>query len=246
MIYPAKNLKNTLFLDIETVSAHKDYSELNDQFKKLWLKKAISADKNLNTEVPEAVANSYVRRAGIYSEFSKVVCISAGFLTDDGKLRLKSFAGHNEKKLLQDFAALLSTFYPDATSSFLCGHNIKEFDVPFLCRRMVKHGLPLPKIMDVAGKKPWQTEQFIDTLELWRFGDIKNYTSLELLAATLDIESPKDDIDGSMVGITYWEQNDLNRIVTYCQKDVVTVVQLMLKFCSMTALPAEAIDIVDP
>ncbi len=245
MIYPAKNLKSTLFLDIETVSAYKELKDLPDVFKKLWLKKAMTVDKNIDFTDEMAVEASYISKAGIYAEFSKIVCISFGFMAPDGVLRIKSIFGDDEKEILEKFAYLLKSHYPDTNGYYLCGHNIKEFDIPFICRRMVAHGIYMPNMLDIAGKKPWQTEHLIDTMDLWRFGDIKSYTSLELLAATLNIATPKDDIDGSMVGKTYWEENDLARIVTYCQKDVVTVARVMMKFTGQPDITEEKIEIVD-
>jgi 3'-5' exonuclease len=245
MIYPAKNLKSTLFLDIETVSEVKLHSELPEVFQKLWLKKANSIDKSLDITDTAAVEATYIGKAGIFAEFSKIVCISFGFITPEGGLRIKSIYGDEEKEVLEKFAHLLKTHYPDTNGYYLCGHNIKEFDIPFICRRMVKHGIYMPNMLDIAGKKPWQTEHLIDTMDLWRFGDIKSYTSLELLAATLGIATPKDDIDGSMVGKTYWQENDLPRIVTYCQKDVVTVARVMMKFTGQADIDDDKIEIVE-
>ncbi len=244
MIYPAKNLKSTLFLDIETVSEYKVVKDLPDVFKKLWLKKAVTLDKNIDLTKEEAIEASYIGKAGIYAEFSKIVCISFGFIAPDAGLRIKSIYGDDEKEILEKFAILLKTHYPDTNGFYLCGHNIKEFDIPVICRRMVKHCINMPNMLDIAGKKPWQTEHLIDTMDLWRFGDIKSYTSLELLAATLGIATPKDDIDGSMVGKTYWEENDLPRIVTYCQKDVVTVARVMMKFTGQPDIEEDKIEIV--
>lgn len=244
MIYPAKNLKSTLFLDIETVSEEKSLNDLPEVFQKLWTKKASSIDKSLDITDPLAVEATYIGKAGIFAEFSKIVCISFGFITPEGGLRIKSIFGDVEKEILEKFAILLNTYYPDTSGYFLCGHNIKEFDIPFICRRMVKHGLSMPNVLDIAGKKPWQTEHLIDTMDLWRFGDIKSYTSLELLAATLGIATPKDDIDGSMVGKTYWEANDLPRIVTYCQKDVATVARVMMKFTGQPQIDDDKIEVV--
>lgn len=244
MIYPAKNIKNTLFIDIETVSEYKNFSDLSEIFKKLWAKKAGSLDKSTDLSIEENINLLYKAKAGIFSEFSKIVCISSGYISPNGKLRIKSFFDHDEKNLLLNFSQLLKTHYPDTNAYYLCGHNIKEFDIPFLCRRMVKHGIFMPNMLDIAGKKPWQTEHLIDTMDLWRFGDIKNYTSLELLAATLGIETPKDDIDGSMVGEVYWEENNLERITHYCQKDVVTVARIMMKFTGLPDFNPENVEIV--
>lgn len=222
-----QSLTRILFLDIETVSEKADFHQITESFQKLWAKKALSLQKSLDSSNSDGIAALYKEKAGIFAEYSKIICISVGYLNPEGKLRIKSFFGDDEKSLLTDFSKLLADHYPDPNTHFLCGHNIREFDIPFICRRMVKHRLPLPAMLNLSGKKPWQSEFIIDTMELWRFGDIKNYTSLELIATTLGIPTPKDDIDGSQVGRVYWEENDLKRIVLYCQKDVVTVVRLV-------------------
>ncbi len=245
MIYPAKHLRSTLFIDIETVSQVKNFEELSESLQKLWIKKAYSLDKNLDLSDRDAIAQSYSSRAAIYAEFSKIVCISVGYINNHGKLRIKSIASHDEKQLLFDFSDLLKSHYPDTNNYYLCGHNIKEFDIPVLCRRMIVNGVFMPNMLDIAGKKPWQVEHLIDTMDLWRFGDFKSYTSLELLANILGIPTPKDDIDGSRVGHVYWVENDLDRISKYCQKDVATVARIMLKFTGQTDIADEAIDFVD-
>jgi DNA polymerase elongation subunit (family B) len=169
------------------------------------------------------------------------MCISVGVVYRDKddkrlKVRLKSFAGHDEAKLLGEFSELMAQHYPSPGKHFICGHNIKEFDVPYLCRRMVVHQMPFPKLMDLEGKKPWETLHLLDTMEMWKFGDRKNYTSLKVLAALLDFPSPKDDIDGSQVGRVYWEENDVERISFYCEKDVLATIQLFLRFRRMPIL----------
>lgn len=229
-------LSGVLFLDIETVPIWSDYDKVPERFKYLWDKKAQRLIKD-----DEEDSRSIYDRAGIYAEFGKIVCISVGAIKD-GKLRIKSFADHDEKKLLMDFASLLNTRY-NADYHQLCAHNGKEFDFPYICRRMVINGIKLPSLLNIAGKKPWEIKH-IDTMELWKFGDFKNYTSLELLTAVFDIPTPKDDIDGSEVGKVYWQDNDLDRIVTYCQKDVVSIVQLMLKYLGQDLLPEEAVSFV--
>lgn len=244
MIYPYKHLRKTLFIDIETVSEFRTYHELSDRYKALWMKKASRLNKlDISKATDEDFSQAYTDKAGIFAEFGKVVCISCGFLSD-GELRVKSLYGDDEVELLNNFAELLTTHYSDPNDYYLCGHNIKEFDIPYLCRRMVKHGAYMPNMLDIAGKKPWQTEHLIDTLALWRFGDYKNYTSLELLTAMLDIPTSKDDLDGSMVGHTYWEENDLERISRYCAKDVVTVAQVMMKYCGRPLLEEDQITII--
>ena len=218
-------LENILFLDIETVPQHPDYSKLSEAEQKLWGRKAGILARN--EETPEEI----YAKAGIYAEFGKIVCITVGALTgpaNDRGFRLKSFYGDDEKQLLADFNNLLDSRY-SSPQNFLCGHNAKEFDFPYIARRSLINGLKLPKQLDLAGKKPWEISH-IDTMELWKFGDFKNYTPLNLLAHAFGIPTPKDDIDGSDVWRVYWEENDLERIKTYCQKDVLTVAQLVLRF----------------
>lgn len=238
------DLSKILFLDIETVSEKPEFGELDPNFQKLWTHKSRQFVDD-NTDM-EAVGQSYQSKAGIFAEFSKIVCISVGFLRKEGKdwfFRLKSFYGDDEKNILEDFSKLINRNYNNPLSSYLCGHNIKEFDIPFMCRRMVINGLEIPDVMQVSGKKPWEIKHFIDTLELWKFGDYKNFTSLNLLAAVLNVPSPKDDIDGSQVGRVYWEEKDLPRIAVYCQKDVQTVMKVLMRLQGMPILNDDQIEI---
>jgi predicted PolB exonuclease-like 3'-5' exonuclease len=170
-------------------------------------------------------------RAAIYAEFGKIICISAGYFTRSGnhwQFRIKSFYGDDEKCILEEFTQMLNRHFnnPD---HLLCAHNGKEFDYPYISRRCLIHQVEIPRILNIAGKKPWEVT-LLDTMELWKFGDYKAYTSLELLAAVFNIPTPKDDIDGSMVGDVYWKEKDIERIRHYCQKDIVTLAQLMLRF----------------
>jgi hypothetical protein len=215
-----ENIKfsSILFLDVETAPLVYQYSDLNENVRKLWDTKF----RYHQTESPE----TQYKKAGIYAEFAKAICISVGFFNDE-TFRIKSFYGTDEKKLLQDFSALLNEHF-NRKEHLLCAHNGKEFDFPFLCRRLLINGLKLPKTLNIAGKKPWEINH-LDTMELWKFGDYKNYTSLNLLANVFNIPTPKDDIDGSDVARVYWEDKNLDRIATYCQKDVITVAQLLLK-----------------
>lgn len=219
------HLHDLLVLDIETVSQKSSFQELDENWQELWTKK-VGALNN-----PEINASALYERASIYAEFGKIVCIGLGiFNTVDNQLqlRVKAISGHDEKKLLMEFADLLNTRF-NKDNHALVAHNGKEFDFPYICRRMVINGIQIPKILDLAGKKPWEVKH-IDTMELWKFGDYKNYTSLNLLARCFGIPSPKDDIDGSMVGHTYWQLNDIDRIDTYCKKDIVTTAQVLLKY----------------
>lgn len=217
------SLDKVLFLDIETVPGVATFQDLSERFKKLWEKKAELLKRN----EPELTADVLYARAGIYAEFGKIVCISCGF--ENGKeFRLKSFYGDDENILLREFADMLNNHFNNSYH-LLCAHNGKEFDFPYIARRMLINGIPIPHILNLAGKKPWEVRH-LDTMELWKFGDYKHYTSLELLAAIFDIPTPKDDIDGSMVGHTYWVEKDLDRIVKYCEKDVLTIAQVMRRY----------------
>ncbi len=220
------DLTKVLVLDIETVPQFPSFEKLPEPWQYLWKKKATSLKKD-----DEQTEMDIYPRAGIYAEFGKIVCISCGFFSKNGSeylFRVKSFYGEDEKQLLAEFSVMLNTHFNKPDHS-LCAHNGKEFDYPFIARRCLLNGLDIPAILDLAGKKPWEIN-LLDTMELWKFGDYKNYTSLELLAASFDIPTPKDDIDGSMVWKVYWEENNLERIKTYCQKDVVTTAQLLLRF----------------
>ncbi len=220
-------LDSLLFIDIETVSQYADFSEMPGLWKKLW---QVKIEKQLSDS--ETVEEFYPKRAAILAEFGKIVCISSGyFISDSGKLRfrVRSFYGHDEKQLLQEVITAFNQWQSNKKQAFFCGHNIKEFDIPYLCRRLLVNDLLIPAYLDFQNMKPWETN-LIDTFQLWKFGDFKNYTSLNLLAACMNVPSPKDDIDGSMVGDVYWKENNLERIATYCAKDVVTVAQLVLKF----------------
>lgn len=230
-----KNIENTniLFIDIETVPAGKNFIDLSEKMKLLWDKKS----KYFRTEDQEA--EDVYERAGIYAEFGKIICISAGYLNKERIFRIKSFYGDNEKILLTEFRSMLQKAYR-GSDKFLCAHNGKEFDYPYIARRMLINGIEIPDILDMAGKKPWEVKH-LDTLELWKFGDYKHYTSLELLTEVFNIPTPKDDIDGSMVAKVYWEENDLPGIVSYCEKDVLAVVQLFLKYKNEKPVKAENI-----
>jgi len=230
-------LSGILFLDIETVPQYPSFDTCADEVKQLWSKKA----EPLKKEEHETAADVY-KRAGIYAEFGRIICISTGFIYYSGgqkMLRIKSFYGDDEKLLLTEFCDLLNRSYQGAENR-LCAHNGKEFDFPYIARRMVINGIALPPILDIAGKKPWEVN-FLDTMELWKFGDFKNYTPLNLLTHVLGIPSPKDDIDGSMVWSVYWVENDLQRIVTYCEKDVAALANVYLRIKGEPIIPKENI-----
>ena len=226
------NSNQILFLDIETVPQHQSYHELNGRMKTLWDKKAVFVG-NLDNQTPEEL----YQRAGIYAEFGKIISIAVGLLMEKGgqrTLRVKDFSGHDEVKVLRDFNALINTKFKNTEIS-LCAHNGKEFDFPYLSRRMVIQGIELPSCLQLSGKKPWEVNH-IDTMEMWKFGDHKKFTSLELLASVFDIPTSKDDIDGSQVYEVYYTENDLPRIAEYCRRDVAVLAQVYLRLKGLAAL----------
>jgi len=229
-------LENILFLDIETVPSAASYEELSPLMQSLWDKKSASF-----REVSQSASEVY-QRAGIYAEFGKIICISAGFVKEKEPFgfRLKSFFGDDEKTILSEFSSMLKKI-SSSRDAVLCAHNGKEFDYPYIARRMIVNSLSIPNILDNAGKKPWEVK-LLDTMELWKFGDHKNYTSLETLSAILGIDSSKDDIDGSMVSDVYWKEHDIKRIVKYCEKDVICVAQILLRFMNTSAISLDKIE----
>lgn len=217
------NLENILFLDIETVPEVQYFSELDETKQALWEHKSKYQRKDDET------AEDFYERAGIWAEFGKIVCISVGYFTLKGDVRnfrVTSFYG-DETKILKDFKNLLISHFSE-TKHLLCAHNGKEFDFPYMARRMIINNMALPHKLNLFGKKPWEVPH-LDTLELWKFGDYKTYTSLKLLTNVLGIPSPKDDIDGSEVCRVFYEENDIDRIIVYCEKDTIAVAQIFLR-----------------
>lgn len=225
------NFNHTLFVDIECVPQTASFLDLDEGMQSLREKKGRRMISSLGMEDELSVEDAYEHRSGIFAEFGKIIAISTGILTktDAGyTMRVKCFSGHDEKQILVDFFDMLNTYY-GKSHHCLCGHNIKEFDIPYMCRRAMVHGLELPDILDVQGKKPRET-CFIDTLELRKFGDRKNFISLDLLCRVMGVQTPKSDISGEQVAEVYRRDQDLQRITDYCDRDVVAVGELMLKF----------------
>jgi len=217
------NLNNILFLDIETVPETEDFNSLDSELQELWQQKTQYQRKD------DYSAEEFYDRAGIWAEFGKIVCISVGYFankSDIRNFRVTSFFGE-EATILKDFNNLLNNHFNQA-QHLLCGHNIKEFDIPFLARRMIINNITIPNKLNLFGKKPWEIPH-LDTLELWKFGDYKHYTSLKLMCQVLGIPSPKGDIDGSQVGQVYYVDKDIDRIITYCEKDTIAVAQIFLR-----------------
>lgn len=233
------SIHKILFLDVETVPVAADFSELHKEFQSLWAEKTRWQRSN-----QQSPGEFYGLKAGVMAEFAKVICISVGYLYEkEGQhfFRIKSFYGDDEKAILEDLKLLLDEKFA-TPKHYLCAHNGKEFDYPFLCRRMLVNGIKLPKILEISGKKPWEVRH-LDTMEMWKFGDYKHYTSIKLLAALFGIPTPKDDIDGSQVSKVYWQDKDLERIKNYCQKDTLTVAQILLKYMCKPILTEEQIEV---
>jgi len=241
-------LGKILFFDIETVSLTSKYIELSPALQELWRRKAKSIYGIPEEDLSEKqLQDSFRDKAAISAEFGKIVCISMGFAykdkeTEQFRVRLKSFSQESEESILNSFCDLLGKHFSNPNSSALCGHNIKEFDIPFICRRLLINNIAFPELLKVTGKKPWDLMHLIDTMEMWKFGDWKSYTSLKLLTAIFDIPSPKDDIDGSQVGNVYWEDNDLDRIARYCEKDVLATMQVYQRLNGENIFSVENID----
>ncbi len=234
------DINQILFLDIETVPGVYRFDELSTDLRDLWSQKT-----RFLQERDGLTADEIYERAGIYAEFGKIICVSTAFeYKKDGvsKLRVKSFYSDDEKALLLEFGDMLIKHF-NGNDTFLCGHNVKEFDAPYIARRMVLHGLELPQMLNTPGKKPWEVNH-LDTMELWKFGDYKHFSSLNLLANIFGIPTPKDDISGADVARVYWEENDLERIKTYCEKDTITVAHLMHKFKNLPLVSNENIEII--
>ena len=259
------DITKILFLDIETVPQYASYDEVPEEERELWEHKSkrLQTDASMlrqeviersrNVQQPDSATDASTgsatgelyKKAGIFAEFGKIICISVAFVVqknDNLQVRVRSFAGHDEKQLLEDFMALVRKYF-NTEKTYFCAHNGIEFDFPYLARRTLINGIAIPRSLDARGKKPWELP-YIDTLDLWRFGDYKNYTSLKLLTHIFAIPTPKDDIDGSKVCDVYWSENDLQRIVTYCQKDVIAILQLFRKYRCEELIPEDAITIV--
>jgi predicted PolB exonuclease-like 3'-5' exonuclease len=231
-------MTDLLILDIETVPQKPHFDDLSTDWQSLWLDK-------ISKTMPENITpeESYRLRAGILAEFGKIVCISTAYFYEDEQrqcnLRIKSVYGDDETELLKQFTELCNKFCQSRTEIQFAGHNIKEFDIPYICRR-----LPLPACLQLNDKKPWETKMF-DTMQWWKFGDYKNYVSLHLLASVLGIPTSKTDMDGSMVQDVYYRDNDLKRIVEYCQRDVVVTANVILRYKNESLLPEDRVKIVE-
>jgi DNA polymerase elongation subunit (family B) len=235
------NIEEVLFIDIETAPVAPEFGKLSGRWQKLW-------EHKMRSQLSEGeTAEDLYNRAGIYAEFGRIICISMGYIAvkeNERFYRVKSFSDENEKLLIGNFFQALQKFMK-AGKRKVCAHNGQEFDFPYIARRAIVHGLKLPKILDIAGTKPWEVkDQLLDTLQLWKFGDYKHYTSLSLLCELFNIPTPKDDIDGSRVAHVYWEENNLDRIVKYCEKDTLAVANLLLRYKGEKIIEVENMEVV--
>lgn len=238
-----KNLKNLLFLDIETVSEHSSFDQQSEIKQSLWTKKS----EFIRNEEALSSSDLYFEKAAIYAEFGKIVCVSVGILyhneQDNVCIRIKAIHSDNEKELLEELIELINEKM-NVSKIQLCGHNAKEFDFPYLCRRMIVHQIELPSYLQLSGKKPWEILH-LDTMEMWKFGDWKSYTSLAILAELFGIPSPKDDISGKDVNRVYYLENGLERIAHYCNRDVLATAQVYLHISGFNKIQEENIHFVD-
>ena len=259
MNLPTKFHHHILFVDIETATQKPSFDELSDTMKEHWKRKMrhlVRAEEYPTFE--EEFRALYHGRAAIYAEFARVICISIGYLKESPndpeaadpdnqhsiEMKLRSVSGPDERQLLIEFSELLGSFWYDRHNQFLCGHNIREFDIPFLCRRMLVHGIRPPNLLNIAGQKPWQVHHILDTMEFWKFGDYKHFTSLDLLCSVLEIESPKGKMEGKDVSQAYWDGR-IEEIIDYCQQDVIATARVYLKCIGREVFPDEVITLVD-
>lgn len=239
---PNISLFNLLFIDIETVPGYQDFGMLPENDKILW------GDK-ISKTVPENMPpeESYALRAGILAEFGKIICISAGYFYEDKEhnlcFKVKSIYGDNEEEVLQNFLHITNAFSKIHTRFQFAGHNIREFDVPYICRRLLINNIELPAYFQFHAAKPWEIDM-VDTLQWWKFGDYKNYISLNLLANVLKVPTSKGDMDGSKVRAVYYEERNIERIAAYCEKDVIVVANILLRFKNMPLLKEEYIQLI--
>lgn len=231
-MFSKDEIAKILFLDIETVRGKASFWDLSEGMQAMWANKAqyIQTPDNEQT-----IEEKYYDRAGIFAEFGQIVCVSFGFIhwqNDTPTFRLKSFYSQDEKVILSELQELLDQKFADWK---LCAHNGKEFDFPYLCRRFLINQIPIPRVLQIQGKKPWEVAH-LDTMELWKFGDYKSYTKLELLCNVFGIPTPKDEMDGSMVSTVFYEEKDVAKIAKYCEKDVVATAQVFLKYCLLPVI----------
>lgn len=227
------SFQDILYMDTETVALYPTYKQLPDIQKHLW---DIKATKYIKNPDLNSIEKLYITKAGIHAEFSKVVCISLGYISNKGlqKLKVKSIISKNEIEILNEFKTLIDDYYKSRKHQAICGHNIKEFDIPFLSRRFLINGISIPSFINVQNKKPWEVNHFVDTLELWKFGDFKHYISLELLAETLGVHNSKPDMNGSKVHDVFYKEDNLVKIQTYCENDILTVAKVHQRLLNVT------------
>ncbi len=236
------DFKHLLFLDIETVPCTEQYAEMDGRLQHLWDRKAHRIRERERIWEEHTCEDIFQEQAGIFAEFGKIVAIGVGCLRERQgytTFTTKSYASRDEMSLLIEFNKVLEKYPPERL--ILCAHNGKEFDFPYLARRMLINGIKLPYALVLHGKKPWEVPH-LDTLELWKFGDKKSYTSLDLLAAIFDIPSSKAEIDGSQVRRVFYEEGDPEKVARYCALDVINVAQVLLRMSGMPIVEAEYLE----
>jgi len=219
-----------LFIDIETVGGCKNYESCKitnpnvaKQYVKYidWFVKRFPEDSQLSLD------EIFIRRASLVPEFAKIVCVSVAFVTDKDEIKTQSFSGDDEKELLKDCQKLLDRC--GKLDFYLCGHNLKNFDIPMLAKRMIINGLMPPSILPSYDTKPWEIKA-IDTKEIWQYGAYTSIGSLDLLCTTMDIPTPKDgEVTGDKVHSAYWDENKLKEITEYCERDVKVLIDIIKK-----------------
>jgi hypothetical protein len=223
-----------LFLDIETVGCEKDYDsckknqpKIAEQFDKYydWFLKRFPEDALIKENQKNIV---FQTRTALVPEFAKIVCVSMAFVLENGDIRQQTFSNDNEYTLLTEVRNLLERC--GKLDFHLCGHNLKNFDIPMISKRMVINGLMPPSILPSYDTKPWEIKA-IDTKEVWQFGAYTAIGSLDLMCTCMDVPSPKDgEVTGEKVHSAYWYQNKLKEIAEYCERDVRVLIDVIIKF----------------
>jgi len=224
------DINKLLFLDIETVGIEEDLDSLHITFphlSKMWGETGYDYCKRRYPNEDLYSNEMFIKKAALLPEFGKIVCASVGFISPNGQIKLDSFVG-DEKDILGNICELFNSV--DKLGFKICGHNIKNFDLPYIGKKMLVHGITLPKILPTYNDKPWETK-VVDTKEVWGFNSYIGLSSLDLICASLDVESPKNgDLKGDLLHQFYYsEKKDINKIKEYCEKDVEATIKLVKK-----------------
>ena len=237
-MYTLDQLKNIVFFDIETAGSHESLDALqedNPLLATLWSKRCEYLREKFEENKDLTDEELYLNKAALHPEFNRIVCASFGRIAgdvDSTSMIIKSYSGDDESEILDGIDKVLTKF----NKMNLCGHNIKRFDIPVMGKRFLINGKKLPKSLMIYDSKPWELP-FIDTSDIWSFGAWQEgFASLELIAASLKVPSPKDDIRGEDVHSVFWESSEHSRIAEYCAKDVKVLGDIMLKISGFSTL----------